>query len=122
MKKEVKDLWVEALKSGEYIQGHQYLNIDNSFCCLGVLCEVAIKSGLALEKTFGGGYYVYGEDSYNMLPQKVMEWAGMRSRAGEFSSSSLYRHPKNSLWALNDVQRYSFEQLAAVIEESWEQL
>jgi len=41
---EVKTLWLNALRSGEYIQGHGALCRNNSngpeYCCLGVLCEV----------------------------------------------------------------------------------
>ena len=32
--------WVEALRSGKYKQGRQYLNQDGKYCCLGVACEV----------------------------------------------------------------------------------
>ncbi len=36
---EVKDKWLENLKSGKYIQGYVGLHnkIDNTFCCIGVL-------------------------------------------------------------------------------------
>jgi hypothetical protein len=42
MKPEIKAKWVEALRSGDFKQGKGYLNNrdDNSFCCLGVLCEI----------------------------------------------------------------------------------
>jgi len=40
MNKEIKDKWVKALRSGEYKQGRLYLQRDNLFCCLGVLCKV----------------------------------------------------------------------------------
>lgn len=33
--------WLEALRSGKYIQGVSKLrNRDNTFCCLGVLCDI----------------------------------------------------------------------------------
>jgi len=46
MDKELRDKWVEALRSGKYKQGKAKLaekNTDGSFsyCCLGVLCDVA---------------------------------------------------------------------------------
>ena len=40
MKKELKDNWVKALRSGEYKQGRGQLCMDEKYCCLGVLCEV----------------------------------------------------------------------------------
>lgn len=38
----LKNKWLRGLRSGEYTQGKGYLrNIkDNSFCCLGVLCDI----------------------------------------------------------------------------------
>ena len=44
MKKEIATKWVEALRSGKYSQGKNYLKRtvgDNTtHCCLGVLCEL----------------------------------------------------------------------------------
>jgi hypothetical protein len=41
--KEFKDKWVKALRSGRYKQsvGRLYRDSDNTFCCLGVACNVA---------------------------------------------------------------------------------
>lgn len=41
MKKDVKERWVAALRSGDYKQGRKRLRtLEDSFCCLGVLCDV----------------------------------------------------------------------------------
>jgi hypothetical protein len=41
MNKELKEKWIQALRSGKYKQGHLFLrNSRNGFCCLGVLCDV----------------------------------------------------------------------------------
>lgn len=42
MDAELKSKWVTALRSGKYKQGQTFLysSKDESFCCLGVLCEV----------------------------------------------------------------------------------
>ena len=41
MKKELKEKWVAALRSGNYQQGRYALKrTNNTYCCLGVLCEV----------------------------------------------------------------------------------
>lgn len=47
MDPELKKKWVEALRSGRYKQGTEMLrSLDDEFCCLGVLCEVAgLKAG-----------------------------------------------------------------------------
>lgn len=56
MKPELKKLWVEALRSGEYKQTQDQLchkdGNDYSYCCLGVLCEVAVKAGLPITINF----------------------------------------------------------------------
>ena len=39
---EIKKKWLTALKSGNYKQGTGKLRRrDNSFCCLGVLCDIS---------------------------------------------------------------------------------
>jgi hypothetical protein len=42
MEKELAMRWVEALKSGHYKQGRGWLHDrgNNTWCCLGVLCDV----------------------------------------------------------------------------------
>jgi hypothetical protein len=41
MEASLKQKWIDALRSGEYEQGKQYLkSMDNKFCCLGVLCDI----------------------------------------------------------------------------------
>jgi hypothetical protein len=46
LKKQLRDEWVKALRSGEYEQGrHRLQSEGNRFCCLGVLCLVAEQIG-----------------------------------------------------------------------------
>jgi hypothetical protein len=42
MKKIIKKKWINALRSGKFQQGTGCLwdSKDNSYCCLGVLCEI----------------------------------------------------------------------------------
>jgi len=40
MNAEFKAKWVEALRSGRYLQGHQRLRRGDTYCCLGVLCDL----------------------------------------------------------------------------------
>lgn len=42
---EVYDLWIAALESGDYKQTTDVLKSNEDFCCLGVLCDLAIKDG-----------------------------------------------------------------------------
>ena len=43
MSPELKQKWIAALRSGEYIQGKEtlYNARADTYCCLGVLCRVA---------------------------------------------------------------------------------
>lgn len=41
MKKEIKEKWITALRSGEYQQGTGRLKgLDGKYCCLGVLANI----------------------------------------------------------------------------------
>ena len=43
---EIKQMWVEKLRSGDYKQGTNALrNRQDEFCCLGVLCDIVHSDG-----------------------------------------------------------------------------
>lgn len=81
MNPEIKILWLDALKSGEYKQGrHALCKInkkgEKEYCCLGVLCEVAIKNGIDLRIEDHDGEFSYdGNVAYH--PKKVADWSGL---------------------------------------------
>lgn len=78
------NLWLKALRSGDYVQTNnalQRINADEEgpagYCCLGVLTDVAIKNGCEIaaapyEDTGLMGYD--GEIAYP--PPSVARWAG----------------------------------------------
>lgn len=76
MHPEIRARWVAALRSGEYAQGRGSLRDGNQYCCLGVLCDLAVKDGVIGEPTLFGLRYYYGEcgDS-ELLPFEVIQWA-----------------------------------------------
>jgi len=43
MTPELKAKWLAALRSGNYKQGESFLRWNDTYCCLGVLCDVARK-------------------------------------------------------------------------------
>lgn len=79
----IQQKWVDALRSGEYKQGAGRLRYsdDNSFCCLGVLCELAAQAGVI-------GPYDPLEGRYDgasaTLPPSVMGWAGLEDNRGRY--------------------------------------
>lgn len=46
MQPKLKQKWIEALRSGKYVQTHSHLNNPDGYCCLGVLCDIIIKDKL----------------------------------------------------------------------------
>lgn len=115
MKKEIADAWVKALRSGEYEQGYKCLYQNNTYCCLGVLCDLAEKEKIC-KKASDYRDRVYFDEERLCLPESVIEWSGMLSRSGERAEF------EESLADLNDSQEYSFEEIANIIEKEYENL
>lgn len=51
--KAIKDAWVEALRSGEYVQTEGFLKNEQGYCCLGVLREVVNPNDESSQKSEG---------------------------------------------------------------------
>lgn len=78
MNPEVKAEWVKALRSGEYKQGKNALRNDkDEHCCLGVLCELAVKAGAIPPAVLDGDRYKYAGREATFLPSSVEQWAGI---------------------------------------------
>lgn len=103
-------LWVTALRSGEYDQAKGSLRNSRGYCCLGVACDIYMK-------TIGKGewsnehFIVDGHMSATGLPQPVFDWLKMYSPSGRFSSN-----PRQSLIQLNDDEGFDFNSIADAIE------
>lgn len=131
MNPEIKAQWVAALRSGKYKQGKNVLhNVDaGTYCCLGVLCDLAVKAGVIsvgsheYHSDAGGDIEVYGAtgDKYAQggvtLPAEVVTWASL-----EDGNPNVYvedvdgnEYPQD-LAELNDDCDYTFSQLAELIE------
>lgn len=106
----IKSKWVEALRSGEYKQGRGSLCKGDSYCCLGVLCEVLMKDEDAelnslIEERLTEGVAVAYDRQTKSLPINVRLAADL-SVADEFN-----------LVCKND-SGFTFEQIAEHIEEN----
>jgi hypothetical protein len=103
MNSEVKQKWLEALRSGKYKQGRRQLRKGDSFCCLGVLCDVVDNS-----KWEASGYdkSFYYEGCGGTLPDDISK-----------SIPSL-REKLTLLMGMNDYYKNSFEEIADYIEEN----
>jgi hypothetical protein len=122
MKKQVKEQWVAALRSREYRQGQGALHVvsdeGDRFCCLGVLCDLAVKAGV--EVRLGSGVIILDGIRYNTVrydnegaypPVSVQEWSDLERRERVVSREAMTR-----LASLNDSGR-TFEEIADYIEE-----
>lgn len=123
MKRDIAFHWVQALRSGEYQQGKKALRAQDSFCCLGVLCELHRQAeggewvpGLSETEAPAGSQEYHatnGDWDHSLLPEAVQEWAGLQSVSPGVGDKEL---PE-----CND-RGWTFNQLADLIETKWEQL
>lgn len=114
MNKEVKTKWVAALRSGDFKQGRLQLKSEEGHCCLGVLCELAIKDGIIDD---------YFEDWW--FPQKeVLSWAGLTSEnPNVLLDNKEGQKEEFGIIIANDgkqslgIKQHSFEEIADLIEK-----
>lgn len=104
------NLWLEALESGEYKQGVGLLSFEGEYCCLGVLCEVAMKNGLGLEVETHANNEKWYDGEAGVLPEIAKEWIGMKSNSGNYGKDK-------ELTADNDNGK-TFKQIARIIRKN----
>lgn len=114
MNSDIKKLWLEALRSGDYDQGIGCLrDTDDQFCCFGVLCDLYATKNDDLNRwryTQKHGPVEY-DGEWNFPPRYVKVWAGLAATADEYIPSM-----NTSLAQLNDAA-YTFNYIADIIEE-----
>ena len=114
MNAKIKKRWVADLRKNKKLQGFGCLRTeDDKFCCLGRLCELAVKAGVVErhgDKTEG---YSYGETKIiGVLPAEVREWAEITD-----DPVVIYKKENVRLVELNDEKELSFLRIANLIEK-----
>src|SRR5690242_10707227 len=114
MKQDIKNKLSAALVSGEYTQGHGALRINDTYCMMGVLCDLYRKDtgcGEWVPDVIPGGehkYYsfrdAFGEENAAFPPDGVALWADLCD--GEWMTLLLW----------NDRTRYPFVDIAQKIQ------
>lgn len=105
LKPEIKKAWLEALRSGKYVQGHQALRTaDSRYCCLGVLCDVVNPNDWHSSGPFAWTYGVEGD--IGVTPKALR------------TDVQLDADAENKLINMNDVDGADFEHIAQYIEQN----
>ena len=105
MNKEIKKKWVNALVSGKYKQGTNRLRTGDSYCCLGVLCDIIDSSRWDITYINNAEYFTYAG------------WVGYLPK-DTLKLSELIGDDTHYLTRLNDELGYSFKEIANWIEEN----
>lgn len=128
MNPQVKQKWIDALRSGKYEQGSEKLRSVSGYCCLGVLCDLYAQEHNTewrfrdnKETTLQLMDYWYYEGESEFLPESVMNWAGLELNCPvvkidveeDDEEPWFYRE---GLADLND-SGYTFNDLSKLIEE-----
>ena len=127
MRRDIAEKWAYRLRHGHILQGKNVLAKGDRRCCLGVLCDMAVEEGIVgvirdTHDLSGEECHIYDPTvsaaccapygSHKVLPDKVMQWAGMRSECGSFEKAN---GNFTSLAVMND-NGYSFNEIADYIE------
>lgn len=118
MNPKVKELWIEALRSGDYKQTINYLRDDVGYCCLGVLCNIYLEQvSDDCKWTEDNNFqypYEYEDDLFayeaESLPQCVIDWSDLPDENPDIVAKDM------DLATLND-EGASFKEIADLIEE-----
>ncbi len=131
---EIRKMWTNALRSGEYTQGYTALartddnNRVTGHCCLGVLCDLH-------SKTENGGQWQNGPidgcdkryvainpvsglegNDASMPPPAVEIWAEQDDKGWTIPTLTDRNGDKVELAEINDTEEFSFNQIADLID------
>lgn len=136
---DVKARWLEALRSGRYLQtkGRLHRTEDGAqncagYCCLGVLCDLMSVPEQQVTELWGTNgstsnlrlpftrFTYKGTSSSDVLPYALAHELGI-SAGGTLNTPIPNPHGSDftSLWELNDNAGYDFARIADVIEEQF---
>jgi len=135
MNPQVKEKWIDALRSGKYEQGSEKLRGADGYCCLGVLCDLYSQeknqewdfrgySENSEEESPDRMDYWYFDEESEFLPDSVREWAGMTFKNPQVrvdvtedeNEDNWFYH--SEIANLND-SGYSFVELSKLIEQQF---
>lgn len=124
MKPEIKEKWLTALRSDEYKQARNQLKVGDSFCCLGVLCDIYARevgekwydeSGDLNDHQFDASVLLATNGS---LPYRVMTWAEFPTTSGSLPLCNSRDNDEGlySLITANDIDNMDFPKIADLVQ------
>lgn len=129
----IKKLWLYELRNGKKKQGKKRLRYKDTFCCLGILCNIyqrEKKKNLWIDE-LNNGYFSFSDEE-SVLPQKVADWAEIKIVKSDSRRDFSNRNPTIliradvlgierpiSLGQLND-EGATFHEIADLIEKTYE--
>ena len=116
MNKERIKMWIDALRSDEYVQGRGKLCNNGRYCCLGVATALYIQ----VENEHGNIQPLNLLDGLYM-PLIVAEWYGIPKELLSYRDQvvaydGFMGRNSWSLWLMNDQLNKNFKEIADVIE------
>lgn len=139
MNAKVKEKWLAALRSGNYKQGQKVLKQGAPgevarYCCLGVLCDLAVDAGVVTSDLNVAGSGVTDRDgrfinnvwaffglpediNESTLPLAVRDWAGLDGGNPSVPVNRITPGYPTNLASLNDAYNATFADIADIIEE-----
>lgn len=114
----LRERWIAALRGGQYVQGRRMLRKGDTFCCLGVLCDLYDKLGWETNEEkprwrsdeMGFSRHISYEDSASCPGSDLPPPALLRA-------VGISRQDAVTLTTANDDQQLSFKEIADMIEE-----
>jgi len=114
----VREPWLTALESGTFGQTRGTLRFGRNYCCLGVLCEVALELNHSDELPLGGDHTATIEKGLDTLEVITTE-NGVRtySRSATLPEKmfGLSDAARRALMGMNDDLHLTFPEIAAAI-------
>lgn len=119
MKPEIKQRWIQALRSGHYSQTQKNLRTENGYCCLGVLCDLYAQDHSDAVWVDNGihndGIKVYSfmttVSHALQLPEQVMAWSGL----SDYNPTVIIHNTEYAIAGVNDGGT-TFDEIADLIE------
>lgn len=117
-------LWVRELLRPDIIQINSYLDDGEGQCCLGVLCNLAVREGVEMEiierergEIDPCRTIIEYNDEYETLPGAVQVWADVG--ADPMLNWEDHEDREYHATALNDTKKLNFTQIAKAINDTY---